>query len=466
MAAQVEPDHLINVGDAVELRFNYRPDFNQTLTVRDDGRIDAALIGPVGAAGRPPELVAAELKDRYGRISYNPLAARTRLPERQYYVNFGDTLEIKFESESDYDDTVTVRPDGKISLALVKTVVAEGKTPEEIERELTERYARFLREPKLVVIVRHATSDIVYVQGKPVRMGLKDLDGLSVSVRRSAQRLIYVTGEVGRPGFIPYQPPMTLMRAIIAAGGAKRTGRMSSVVILRKLGPTKPAALVVDLRPEQRGEATTDVPLLPNDVVIRSRYTTTLRTSRPARSIRQRPTCRTCGPSATAAISSSDPGACPGVDPPPGRPRRRRRRRPPPRRAWAKDSCQSPTWRLPSPSMPADELELPRSIPGTVRRRGMPDFGRAEVHQTEWILARLKSGLPRWVFCGKDPNSHDRAVMPVTPARAGGLFRSAPPATGSAAIRGGTARARARPARRGTAPAAPAPSPSSGSCSG
>jgi polysaccharide export outer membrane protein len=266
--AQLEPEHLINVGDAVEIRFPFHTDFNQNQVVRDDGLINPVAIEPVMAAGRTAENLRDELIHQYAARAYDPVANRRDADRRKYLIGAGDVLEIRFEGQSEYDERVVVRPDGKISLPRVKTVVAAGKSPEDLEKELTERYKAFLDNPSITVIVREPKSDVLYVDGVPTRVGLRDVDQITVAVRRAYPPQIYVLGEVNTPGVYPYHVPMTALRALASAGGIKRSAKLQTVFILRKSGTNQPVAICVNLRPEIDADATSDVALRPYDIVV------------------------------------------------------------------------------------------------------------------------------------------------------------------------------------------------------
>src|SRR5439155_594290 len=153
----------IDVGDTISIAFPFKPDLNQTQPVRDDGRISLPFLDPVLAAGKTQEMLRDELEHLYALRTYDPRANRESGARVQYLIGVGDGLEIRFDSHSEYNERVTVRPDGKISLVRIKTVVAEGKAPEELEKELTERYGAMVKDPSLVVIVRNAVSNVVYV---------------------------------------------------------------------------------------------------------------------------------------------------------------------------------------------------------------------------------------------------------------------------------------------------------------
>jgi len=261
--------YLINVGDEVELKFPYRPDFNERLTVGDDGMISPSLTEPVLAAGKPSEMLEAELRELLRLREYDPAANRERIDQTKYLISSGDEIEVRFTLHHELNDSVTVRTDGRISLARVRTVIAEGKSPQELEKELIERYSEFVPRPELVVIMRKTTSQSVYVNGVHKRVALKDIGEVSVVVTRKAPRLVYVTGEVGTPRVVTYQPRMTALRAIVSAGGAKRSANLSRVTIIRRQGAFGGTEMSVNLHSHNYLDGGySDMPLLPNDIVV------------------------------------------------------------------------------------------------------------------------------------------------------------------------------------------------------
>ena len=126
-------------------------------------------------------------------------------PQGEYQIGSGDTLSVKFFYTAELNEDVVVRPDGRISLQLVGDVVVGGRTPEEVTQELRERYAGFLAQPNVTVIVRSFGS----------------------------QRA-FVGGEVKQPSMVPIDGRMTLADAVFSAGGALDTAAMSSVILIRK----------------------------------------------------------------------------------------------------------------------------------------------------------------------------------------------------------------------------------------
>ncbi|GIW39887.1 MAG: sugar ABC transporter substrate-binding protein [Candidatus Binatia bacterium] len=139
------------------------------------------------------------------RPEVQPLPPLDSVPARPadglYRLQPGDLLRVKFTYHPEYDTRVPVRPDGKISLETTGEIVAAGRTPEELAREIEELSSDRLREPEVTVIV--------------AMLG---------------QQKVYVGGEVKAPGFVPYRPGLTPLQAILDRGGFTDTARVDSVL--------------------------------------------------------------------------------------------------------------------------------------------------------------------------------------------------------------------------------------------
>lgn len=161
------------------------------------------------------------------------------VPVQEYRISLGDQLDIKFFYNPELNEQVIVRPDGRISLQLIPEVVATDLTPAALTRLLTEQYSKDLKQPQLTVIVRGFGS-----------------------------QLVFVDGEVGKPGMVPILGAMTALQAISQAGGMKDTARDGEVVIIRRGAPSKPLAFRVDLKKARDGkDLAQDVSLAPFDIV-------------------------------------------------------------------------------------------------------------------------------------------------------------------------------------------------------
>lgn len=155
-----------------------------------------------------------------------------------YTLKPGDQVNLKFYFTPEMDDSQTIRPDGKISLQLLGDVDVAGKTPEQVRQELIAAYSGHLKSPDVAVIVR----------------------GMN-------ERRVYVGGEVNRPGTIPLPGSMTVLEAIMDAGGFNMTlAKPENVVVLRRMGD-KWQGKIVDLSSITEGSAVSLYELEPRDIV-------------------------------------------------------------------------------------------------------------------------------------------------------------------------------------------------------
>ncbi len=124
-----------------------------------------------------------------------------------YYLQTGDKIEVKFFYYPDMNETLEIRPDGRISLQLLGEIQAAGLTPSQLTKILQEKYAKYLAKPEVVVIVKEFSGE-----------------------------KIYVGGEVKKPGEIPIKGKLTLLQAIFQAGGLTEKAKASDVLILHPAG--------------------------------------------------------------------------------------------------------------------------------------------------------------------------------------------------------------------------------------
>ena len=155
-----------------------------------------------------------------------------------YRLSPGDILDIKFFYNPELNETVMIRPDGRISLQLANEVMAAGLAPDELRKSLSDRYGKEINKPEISVIVR------------------------SFSMQR-----VYVDGEVFRPGMLPLAGPVTIHQAVAAAGGFRETARRTDVIIIRQV-QGRPVPLKVNMEEVLKNEdPSQDVFLAPFDIV-------------------------------------------------------------------------------------------------------------------------------------------------------------------------------------------------------
>src|SRR5687767_4401599 len=109
-----------------------------------------------------------------------------------YIIGPGDTLQIFVWRNPELGATIPVRPDGKISTPLVEDMVAVGKNPSTLARDIEKVLGEYVRSPQVNVIVTQPAS--VFSQVK-------------------------VIGQVQRPQALAYREGMTVLDAVLAVGG-------------------------------------------------------------------------------------------------------------------------------------------------------------------------------------------------------------------------------------------------------
>ena len=132
---------------------------------------------------------------------------KTSASEMQdYRIGEQDVLNITVWKEPQLSGTVTVRPDGKISLPLVDEVVAVGLTPLELQNVLVEKFKPFLTLPQV-----------------------------SVSAREINSRKVYVMGQVGHEGPFRINSNTTVLEILAEAGGLKDYASRKKIYVMRTL---------------------------------------------------------------------------------------------------------------------------------------------------------------------------------------------------------------------------------------
>ena len=160
-----------------------------------------------------------------------------------YRIGVDDVLQVSVWRNEDLSVTVPVRPDGKISVPLVGDVTAGGRTPEEVGATIEEMLAAYVRDPKVAVILTE----------------LRSHEFLS---------RVRVTGAVRKPISIPYRQGMTVLDAVLEAGGVNEFANSNRTKLYRKNGGGSAQAFDVKLKSLlEKGELATNWPVEPGDVI-------------------------------------------------------------------------------------------------------------------------------------------------------------------------------------------------------
>lgn len=160
----------------------------------------------------------------------------------EYRIGVDDVIRVAVWQNPDLGVTVPVRPDGMISVPLVGDVRAGGKTALEVRDEIRERLTAFVRDPQVTVIIDQ----------------LRSHEYLS---------RVRVTGAVRTPVSVPWRQGMTVLDAVLAAGGTTEFAAADRAELFRHEGGTTRAYPVRLDRILKQGDLSTNFPAAPGDVI-------------------------------------------------------------------------------------------------------------------------------------------------------------------------------------------------------
>jgi protein involved in polysaccharide export with SLBB domain len=163
--------------------------------------------------------------------------AATSSAALSYRLGAGDVLDLRFPYHTDFNETVTIRPDGRLSLVMIGEVRAEGRTPVELAAVINERYEKVVRRPEVSVVVREFTP-----------------------------QKAYVGGEVVAPGVIDLRGRVTSLQAVLRTGGLKSSAKLDGVLLVRYSDDNIAAVRKVNLKRVLEGREE-DAVLQPFDVL-------------------------------------------------------------------------------------------------------------------------------------------------------------------------------------------------------
>lgn len=168
-------------------------------------------------------------------------AAQTAPADNQYVIGPGDTLNIFVWNHPELTVLIPVRPDGQISVPLVENMVAAGKTPSQLARDLEQKLTEYVRSPTVNVIVTTPLSTFSQVN---------------------------IIGQVAKPQRLPYHEGMKVMDAILAAGGLGQFAAGNRAKIVRtEAGKEKEIRVRVDDL-FNKGDLSQNLALKPGDVLV------------------------------------------------------------------------------------------------------------------------------------------------------------------------------------------------------
>ncbi|MBF0343723.1 MAG: polysaccharide biosynthesis/export family protein [Nitrospirae bacterium] len=198
----VKEQFKLAVDTKVDVKFVHVPELNETQTIKPDGTISLPFIGKVQAVDKTVEELSKELKRAYSKILRNP----------DLYIIIADynarIKELKLDLHTaprGLSRLTTVRPDGFATFAMLGDVFVIGKTIPEVNSELNDLYAKMI--PGL-----HAV----------------------LFLEKNSGFVVYVLGDVKKPGVYSIVKPITILEAIGLAGSFEYSAKLSDIVVIRR----------------------------------------------------------------------------------------------------------------------------------------------------------------------------------------------------------------------------------------
>lgn len=184
---------------------------------------------------------AALLLAACGSNQYPPAPVSAATPQYRYLIGPLDTVNIIVWRNPELSLAVPVRPDGRISTPLVEDLVALGRNPTDLARDIEKALAKYIRDPVVTVVV--------------------------TAFQGPSSEQIRIIGEATRPQAIPYRQNMTLLDVMIQVGGLTDFADGNNAVLVRgKEGGKQYSVRLKDL--VRRGDISANVDVKPGDVLI------------------------------------------------------------------------------------------------------------------------------------------------------------------------------------------------------
>jgi len=159
-----------------------------------------------------------------------------------YRIGPGDGLDIFVWRNDEFTTSVTVRPDGRITVPLIDDLQAAGKTPTELARDVEQALGAFVQDPLVTVMVTNFVGTF--------------------------QQQVRVVGAAVNPSAIPYRADMTVLDVMIAVGGLTEFAAGDRATLVRVVNGEQREYNVKLDRLLRGGDIDANGPVMPGDIII------------------------------------------------------------------------------------------------------------------------------------------------------------------------------------------------------
>lgn len=196
----------------------------------------------VAPAPLPPPVAPAPAPAASLPTTLPPAGAFPTESNNDYVIGPGDQLEIFVWRNEELNARVPVRPDGKVSTRLVEDIVAVGKTPTRLARDIETVLSQYIRSPRVNVIVTTAAS---------------------------ASSQVRVVGQAVNPRAIAFREGLTVMDVVIEVGGLSEFAAGNRAKVVRTDASGKTKDMRVRLRDLlEKGQLKENLLMQPGDVLV------------------------------------------------------------------------------------------------------------------------------------------------------------------------------------------------------
>jgi polysaccharide export outer membrane protein len=174
----------------------------------------------------------------------SPILTKNNAPEiiKEYKIGVDDTIQINVWRNPELSIGSPVRPDGKISMPLIGDVEVAGYTPEQVAEAIRIKLKNYVRDPNVTLMVTNLQSHAYLTR-------------------------LRITGAVNTQSSLNYRQGMTVLDAILAAGGVNDFAAANNTKLFRKIaGKIRVISIYLD-DILYKGELQTNIELRPGDII-------------------------------------------------------------------------------------------------------------------------------------------------------------------------------------------------------
>ena len=187
-------------------------------------------------------LLAAGCAGRPAPPAFDQSTDSASMAVDQYHIGVDDVVTVSVWQNEELSVTVPVRPVGRISMPLLGDVQAGGLTPQQVSANIKRALGQYIRDPHVVVI-------------------LEELNSHQYLSR------VRVTGAVNEPMSLSHRQGMSVLDAVLEAGGVTDFASPNKTVLYRRENGETNSMRVYLGDILENGNLATNYPLKPGDVI-------------------------------------------------------------------------------------------------------------------------------------------------------------------------------------------------------